>query len=309
MIKLKHILLEFVDTTISQLQKYLESSRQQKVDEIIELIGLKNFVPWLISEDENKTNYDISFLYDYTDEKEQILNAAKVDSLVQFKSKYSEFYDEMYLYIDREMEYNRLDSLLERFKIGHESFPSWFFLDAINIVKNQWLVHGTAEINIQTIKTDGFTKGVSDFKKLGLTTWFGNNSSIKSGEGYNFAYTIEDFQRFGYSQKHGLTYGEMVVVFRASGLRCYHFGDKEYQVIFNGKTATDIVPVFQEIGDGDWYIISADKNKDGTPKVLYSNENLVQVTKWLDQNYAQYRKAIAWEKPKTKIKRKPKSKS
>lgn len=298
MIKLKHILLEFVDETISELQKYLESTIEERVDEIIEMVRLDSFVRWFITSDKKKAN-DVVILYDYRDEEDDIIYDSEDNFLSEFKEKYPDFYIEMYDYVEKQLKSKlTTEDLLRKFDIEYEDFPSWYYMTSVNIVKNQWLVHGTQAKNLPSIKTQGFIRGFSDFRKLGLTTWFEKIQKVH--QGYNFAYTIDDFQRFGYSQKHGLTYGEMVVVFRASGLRCYHDGDGEYQVIFNGKTATDIVPVFQEMGDGDWYINSSKLDKDGFPKVLYRNENLVEVTKWLDQNYAQYRKAISWEKPKTK---------
>lgn len=296
MIKLKHILLEFVDQTISQLQKYLESPRSKRVDEVLDIITLDKFVLWFINADEKKIG-DVAVLYDYTEDKDEMIVDSEDYSVESFKTKYPDFYQEMYDYLKEQILSNeKLETLFHRFGIDYEDFPSWYYMTSVNIVKNQWLVHGTDARNLPSIKTKGFTQGVSDFRKLGLTTWF--DKTKKSQQGYNFAYTIQDFQRFGYSDKHGLTYGEMVVVFRASGLRCYHDGDGEYQVIFNGKTATDIVPVFQEMGDGDWYINSSKLDKDGFPKVLYRSENLVELTKWLDRNYTQYRKAISWEKPK-----------
>jgi hypothetical protein len=297
MIKLKNILLEFVDQNITRLQKYLDSNREEKIEEIFYMIGLDKFVPWFIETDVNKTG-DVGILYDYTEEEDDILEDAEDDFLTGFKSRHPEFYEEMHDYVNKKFEDRELDSLFQRFGIDYAEYPSWYYLDAVDIVKNQWLVHGTDESNLNSLKSSGFIKGVDDYTKLGLTTWFKGDSGIKSYPGYNFAYTVADFEKYGYTQQHGLTYGDAVVVFRASGLRCYHVGDREFQVIFNGRTATDIVPVFQEIGDGDWYILGKDKEGQQFPKMLYRNENLVEVTKWLDVNYAQYRKAIGWEKPK-----------
>lgn len=283
-------MLEYVDKNITALEKYLNSSTEEKVEEVLNMIGLDRFVPWFIESDLDKVG-NVAILYDYGDEQDEIEEDAEDDFLPGFKKKHPAFYQEMYDWIEVELRNDGGYNIWEMFGIEPEEQPSWRYLDAISIVKNQWLVHGTDDKNLRDIKRQGFIKGVDDLTKLGLTTWFSGDDGIKSYPGYNFAYTVDDFKRYGYSSRGGLTYGSGIVVFKASGLRCWHRGDGEHQTIFNGKTATDICPVYPVIGSDDWAIMSENNN------ILYMNEDLVQVVNWLDKNYTQYRKAIKWEKP------------
>ena len=303
MIKLKHILLEFVDTSITKLEKYLNLSRKQKIDEVIQRAGFENILSFL------QTQYEIEYDEYYRrrrinifsgEDEEAILNYAKQNpyDVKNFKKKYPSVYKKIRDYITKEFQdEDDLQYCLSNFGFEYEDFPSWVYLKSKGIVNNQWLVHATSEENVLAIKKQGFAKGVSDLRKLGLTTLFTDDSLEKSGVGYNFAFTLDDFPKYGYrdvgTRIQDAWYGDAVVVFRASGLRTFHTADQQMQTIFNGKTATDIVPVFKDRESGNWYIAS-----NNSTKPLYKNKNLVEITKWLDQNYAQYRKAISWEKPK-----------
>ena len=84
------------------------------------------------------------------------------------------------------------------------------------------------------------------------------------------------------------------MVFRASGIRCWHHADDEYQVIFHGKTARDIVFVDESMGT---YTIHS---KDGKPLVqtgIEGKNSPVDLVTWVIDNYDQYRRSIGWEKP------------
>ena len=138
----------------------------------------------------------------------------------------------------------------------------------------------------------GFIKGINDPTKLGLTTWL---QGKKIGEGYNFAYTPEDFAKYGvYDEFQALKYGDgTFLIFRASGIRCWHHADEEFQVIFHGKTARDIVFVDEVMGT---YTIHS---KDGKPLVQTGTEGKyspVDLVNWVIDNYDQYRRSIGWEK-------------
>ena len=298
-------LLEFVDTSITKLEKYLNISRKQKIDEVIQRAGFENIISFLIEVDDYNVSRRIHIFSG--EDKEAILNYAKQNpyDVTNFKKKYTSVYKKIRDYITREFEdEDDLQYCLLNFGFEYEDFPSWVYLKPGGIVNNQWLVHATSKKNVLAIKKQGFAKGVSDLRKLGLTTLFTDDSLEKIGVGYNFAFTLDDFVKYGYrgvgstgKQIHIATYGDAVVVFRASGLRTFHTADNQMQTIFNGKTATDIVPVFKDKKSGNWYIAS-----NNSTKPLYKNKNLVEITKWLDQNYTQYRKAISWEKPKPKPK-------
>ena len=165
--------------------------------------------------------------------------------------------------------------------IDDSEYPAWsYFSDNPQLVKNQWLIHFTDNAN--EIARDGFKFGVDDMSKLGLTTHLGDFD--KKYGGYNFAYLLSDFQKYGYSRWNGdYKYGKDAVVFNASGIKVWHYGDEEPQVIFYGNTARNIIPIVR--GEKAKYAIYG-KNY----KILFENDDLERVVLWLTRNYEQYRK-------------------
>jgi len=163
--------------------------------------------------------------------------------------------------------------------IHSADYPAWAYYDSPQIVKNTWLVHFTD--NADSIVKNGFTKGVSEIEKLALTTHLGEFD--KKYGGYNFAYTIYDFKKYG-KGRHGYKYGKELVIFKASGVKLSHSGDEEDQTIFWGKEATCVNAIENKYGD--WVIRSKVGNK------LYENEKLEKVVDWVVNNYDQYRKVL-----------------
>lgn len=155
--------------------------------------------------------------------------------------------------------------------------PSFMHMDYEGIVKNQWLIHKTDDAD--GICRSGFTYGMSDLSKLGLTTWFKNEGMDKKEGGYNFAFLTRDA-----AAAEG-KYGSEAIIFRASGLMVYHYGDEETQVIFRGSEAHDIIPVYKQ--DGQW-ALSTDNR--GTP--AFQADSLSDIVEWIRTHYSQYRKVI-----------------
>jgi hypothetical protein len=181
-------------------------------------------------------------------------------------------------------------SFMNGFGIEPAMIPSWFYLHEPTLVKNQWLVHGTTRMDGRMMARKGFIKGINDPTKLGLTTWL---QGKKIGEGYNFAYTPEDFALFGVDGSE-LKYGDgTFLVFRASGIRCWHQEDDEFQVIFHGKTARDIVFVDDVMGT---YTIHSKKGKPLVQTSIDGKSSPVDLVNWVINNYDQYRRSIGWEK-------------
>ena len=292
MIKLKDLLKEYVDTDVVTLWKYLDSTPEQKADEIVGMIGYKQIIDdyfiksrKLYSEGEGYNPNADSKIQLYTQalefrkwdvlkQKDTVLYGAIVDWLM----------DKIY---GEEQSFVRF---MNGFGIGTEIIPSWFYLHEPTLLKNQWLVHGTTRMDGRMMARKGFIKGINDPTKLGLTTWL---SGKKIGDGYNFAYTPEDFAKYGVDGQ-SLKYGDgTFLIFRASGIRCWHWADEEYQVIFHGKTARDIVFVDEAMETYTVY------SKDGKPLVGTSMDGKSEPTdivNWVMNNYEQYRKSIGWEK-------------
>jgi GNAT superfamily N-acetyltransferase len=166
-------------------------------------------------------------------------------------------------------------------KMHHEAMredstdcPSFMHMSYEGVVKNQWLIHMTNEPN--AICREGFRIGMDDLSRLGLTTAY--TEAGKRG-GYNFAFPTDKAK---YAEGH---YGKHAVMFHASGIEVYHYGDEENQIIFWGADARDIIPIYS--GGGYW---SLPDNAEGRP--VFQSESLQTVVDWVIQNFAQYRKVI-----------------
>lgn len=282
MIKLTNILLEFVEKDITKLRDYINSSVDERFDELVEEFGEDSIIYWFMHSNPGAGFLHIRECEDF--ECVRRVDEKLLDDIISFFKTQLEDY--------RENDKDGSNNLLDYFwsvELDHEYRPTWVYLTDAKIVRNDWMIHETFPGAVREIFKTGFKHGVSNYKKLGLTSWFEPTSFMKAGGGYNFAYTIQDFYKFGYSGS-GLTYGDAFLVFRASGVTAYHVTDYERQTIFLGKTARDIVPVFYE--DSRWVIYS----KSGT--VLYKTDALEDVPKWISKNYNQYRKSIGWEKPR-----------
>lgn len=260
-------LYEFLNTEMLALKNYLTLDKEKQKDD------LANTFPFLWEYFAKEHNYDPNKVQDFDD----------IDELTSEEKK--KFKDWLYKQIVK------LGG--GHLPIMDADIPSWFYFDYIKIVKNQWLVHLT-DYPFEIVK-DGFTKGVMAVDKLGLTTAFGG--SIKEFGGYNFAYDIDDVERYGRASRNSMrdeyNYGDEAVFFRGSGVKVYHYGDEEDQVIFFGKSVTnriaavkdDEVPVWE---DSKWALIS---NKTDRP--IVKKDTLGELGYWLQQNEQQYKSHIS----------------
>jgi hypothetical protein len=115
--------------------------------------------------------------------------------------------------------------------------PSWVYLEFVEMLNDVWLLHITTKKNAEDIKKHGFRKGIQDHTRLGQTTFL--DDSEKEFGGYNYAYTIHDFD--SYALENGeYKYGDTVLLFKADAIRCYHKTDGEHQAIFWGSSANNI---------------------------------------------------------------------
>lgn len=282
------LLREYVDTDMTKLMAYLNSTPEQKFRELEMTIGYDPMIEYYVGNSDVRQSWK-------TDE-EEIMKEDEWDSYGSFdvmRVKNPEDYGAIFKFYLLRMAGMGLESLYNSLDIGSEHIPSWYWLEEPELVKNQWLVHGTSELDAAFMAKQGFIRGVKDWTKLGLTTWFDGKSAEKRAGGYNFAYTIEDFEGYGMdgSDIGDVKYGDgTMLVFRASGIRSFHSADGEMQTIFNGKTARDIVPVYATMGK--LYIFSKKR------KPLAKFDTYMDAFNWVVNNYDQYRKAIGWEKPR-----------
>lgn len=171
--------------------------------------------------------------------------------------------------------------------IPNSEYPAWsYFDDTPKLIKNTWLIHFTDDAD--GIARHGFKFGVSEIEKLGMTTDLGEFD--KKYGGYNFAFRANNFDRY-YKSRHGWSgepkYGKEAVLFRASGMELYHYGDNEPQVIFYGNTARDITPITS--GENKKWAVYSIVNG----RLLFEDDDLQRVVYWVIRNYEQYRRQLS----------------
>lgn len=169
--------------------------------------------------------------------------------------------------------------------IAASEYPAWsYFDDNPKLIKNTWLIHFTDDAD--GIARNGFKYGVTEIDKLGMTTNLAEFD--KKYGGYNFAFRADNFNRH-YKSRHGWRgepkYGREAVLFRASGMELYHYGDEEPQVIFYGNTARNIIPITDR--DRKWAVYSRYNGR-----LLFEDDDLEKVVYWVIRNYEQYRRQL-----------------
>lgn len=178
-------------------------------------------------------------------------------------------------YLEGAYQYNTYDS------------PAWLHMDYPKMVKNEWLIHFSN--NATWIADKGFKHGTNDFNRLAYS--IAGETEGKT-EGYDFAYTLVGAQHYAFISSGAWgrvpKYGKEAVIFRASGVKLWHHGDQEEQVIFWGPSAKDIMYLEFNEETSEWFIRST-KDYDN---ILYKNEDIDEVINWIIHNYDQYRKHI-----------------
>lgn len=184
---------------------------------------------------------------------------------------YSLFENELSSFVDDFIEFCN-DYLDER---SWDNIPLYLVADYEGTVNNQWLLHMTD--NLDGISKEGFSYGVQ-MDELAYTPARGT-TKYKYGAGYNFAFRLCDA-----NHAEG-TYGHYAVLFRASGILIYHYGDEEHQVIFYGPSAHDIIIIDNDYGD--WVI---DSRITGNRLVRFTK--LEDACNWAINNLPQYNRHL-----------------
>lgn len=198
-----------------------------------------------------------------------------------------EVWDPEWPYDAIEAEADRLDgTTMERFMDAiadkreiHEDpdQPLYFCAVARRLLdEDEWLIHFTDDA--YGIAHDGFTHGTDDMQALCLTTWKTHESKQRGG--YNFAFTLHDYLRYG-----GERYGHEAVLFKAdAAVLIYHYGDEENQVVFWGPSAHSIVP------------IEAPLISNCTDDVLIDSEDIRDVVDWVVDNFDEYKEHLSCQR-------------
>jgi hypothetical protein len=274
-----NLIKEYITREVVYLKDYLSMPEEKKKEYLPHEYSYL-FDDFLIETDTEFEKPKETRPSNYADEPDEEVDMFETNyELINWLEKNNkQLFDSFADYLYNRIKYNDLP-------IGDEEYPAWsYFSDSVQLVKKHWLIHFTDDAD--GIAKEGFKYGVDDMSKLGLTTRLGEFE--KKYGGYNFAYTLDDFVRYGRNnnRSRGYKYGKEAVVFKASGIKVYHYGDEEPQVIFYGNTANNIIPITSG-EEADWAIYST---KNG--EILFENNNLEVVVKWLVNNYNQYKKSL-----------------
>jgi 8-oxo-dGTP pyrophosphatase MutT (NUDIX family) len=169
--------------------------------------------------------------------------------------------------------------------------PTWAHLDVQTpklLNRQTWLIHFTD--NPDAIAQHGFTIGMDQMDRLGLTTYYKNDGFDKKHGGYNFAFMANSRDANWAASQH--KYGKHAVMFQSSGVHAYHYGDEENQVIYWGADVNprSIVTLY-DTGEG-WAIPGIWRGKrQGNRDYVYKGD-FQHAVAWVEQNYRQYEQLI-----------------
>lgn len=211
---------------------------------------------------------------------------------------------------------NRMSKVRNDFKTRNYDEASGFAWsedaeDGKEIVHNEWMVHFSDYAD--KIAKEGFTKGNDYDGKLKSATY----QRGKTEGGYNYAYLASDvIGSKGYKFLDYLKERETpFVMFKGNGYRFHHNQDEEDQVVLNNIQKGTMVFV-RRLYD-QWCVLSTanpnwkKRTKDINPRpederfamynprniiegILYSDDDIDKVIKWVMNNFDQYRSKIKY---------------
>ena len=269
---------EYIDNNLIDLKKYINMTDEEKRDDLIEIF--KDVFPRWIT-------YS-GYIYKLPKIKEKIGGDIDIKNVDKTLKLFPDIKNSFGIWLYGTVSNNYGEELHNGYGVPYTRIPSWVFFDKDNseIINNQWLIHFTDFINAKDIAKTGFTMGTNDMKKLGLTY---NRTADKKLGGYNFAYTLDDYEKYG-SRDEGITYkyGKSVLMFKASGIKFWHKTDNEPQVIFWGKYAKDIIQIIPTY-DKDYRYYVMNQN---TKRRIFQSKNLPEMVRWIQQNFNQYKDVL-----------------
>jgi len=282
-IKLKNILNEYLQEDEMYLYKYFKNYKEN----LFYVIARDYFKSLIEILHENLDDAEIENIYD-----NELYDYEYVDDFIDYVESNEELKKQVFLLIDRDMsqfsaEYNDIDS----------NDATLLCMEYEGIYKKNWILHFTSDENAQNILRNGFTYGTSDVERLGLTTWY--KKEAKKRGGFNFGYGINTYDMYYKGNKgwsSDFKYGNSCIMAMVSGIRVEHYGDEEEQIIFWGKSASNILRIY----DSDTYdsYTYGSELKGGyyvenykTGKAIYSGD-FEDVVDWVVKNHLQYKNVL-----------------
>ena len=170
--------------------------------------------------------------------------------------------------------------------VNVSDYPPCYFMSYEGFVKNDWLVHFSDTNSIESISRKGFKYGIrlGDMKGLALSTWkVLDDKELMDMDGYIFSYELDRFDTNLFETDTSF------VIFQGSGIKVYHNGDKEFQVICMKESVKNFIPVYWN-EEKNWYEI---KDKETNRLYWKSQEQYItdvmeELNDWIKNNIRQY---------------------
>lgn len=256
---------EYLDNTYAMpLKRYMNMSDGDKAWECC------NRCPWL-AKDFIENNEEV-----YEKVEELMADGKLTEDLFDFESY--EFAEEIGDLFNGELSEYADDFVKYVSYYGDTEIPLFCVADYVKDIHNEWLVHMTD--NYSGVWHEGFNVGV-EIDDLAYTPDRGG-TKWKYGPGYNFAFEADQADVAEHSG-----YGKYCILFQASGVEIYHHGDEQYQVIFYGPTAKNLIFIEKpDYGDyaGMWCI----EDEQYSGRYLCHFDDLQDAVYWAINNFPQY---------------------
>lgn len=135
-------------------------------------------------------------------------------------------------------------------------------------VIDDWLVHFTSEKESQeSILESQCFHGISNLYNLAISA--GADEWVE--DGFCFSFDLENiYENFKSGYSH---YGDKGILFKSNGVKLYHNGDNEHQVIFIGNQVSKLIPFWYDSDTKEFY------NKNNTIRTKDSDEFFDRMTK------------------------------
>ena len=142
------------------------------------------------------------------------------------------------------------------------------------IVHDAWAIHYTNVEAFEGIMGGGFIKGVTDYDELAYTPRVYDDEEVIDKIHWNFALPIDN-KYLG----EDLGYGDCAFLIKTDGVRAYHKGDDDDEIIFCDSMVKKKMPFAYDEDFKCWllYGYRPDKDDDNLPPGTFYHEELEQV--------------------------------
>lgn len=200
-----------------------------------------------------------------------ILNEKKISAIVNgvvnkimLHENKEEALKELYVYLSKEA----TDDIYDGGKQLNTMYKAYNYFEPRGIVHDVWAVHFTDVTSFEGIMAQGFKYGVSNFDELAYSANY--YDTRQKSAGWCFALSIDN-SYIG----QDLGYGDCAFLIKTDGVRAYHKGDSDEEIIFRGDMVKECIPFVYDEDYDCWILYGYDF--DNYPKGAYWENELGRV--------------------------------